>query len=200
MTRTSTIVWIVSAVVVVGAGVTYAAVAPSAAGSVGGARPSADSTPSATPSPSGTTAGSRPAPSTTPPAASTPGDPAIPSAPASSTASAPVPPAATSKPVATPESVTPHLTYYDFTASSSTLEVGGNVPGLVDGGGSCIVTATHGSVTVTKSFAASPQASSTECGTMRLTSPELTSGTWNLTIGYRSPRAAGTSPSTEVTL
>jgi hypothetical protein len=200
MTRRSTIVWIVSAVVVVGAGVTYAAVGPTSAGSAAGARVTAASTPSSLPSPSGTPAGSRPAADATAPATATPGDPASPSSSAPSTGPTAAPPAATTKPVVAVTSVTPHLTYYDFTASSSTLEVGGNVPGLVDSGGSCIVTATRGAVTVTQTFTASPQASSTECGTMRLASPKLTSGTWNLTIGYRSPRAAGASPSTEVTL
>lgn len=194
MSRKSTIVWVVSAVVVVGAGVGVAASAlASSAGD-----PASSSTASSRPT--GTAAVSAPSASAGPSASSAPADPASPSStssPASSPSSAPKP---TSKPVVTVKNVTPHLTYYDWSAASSTLEVGGNVPGLVDAGGSCVVTATRGAVTVTQSFAASPQASSTECGTMRLTSTKLTGGDWNLTIGYRSPRATGTSVSTEVTL
>jgi hypothetical protein len=191
MTRKSTIVWIVSAVVVVGVGVAIAV--PSLANSHG--KVTSAVTPVASPSADGPTAvASSPSAGATPSASVAPADPASPSASSSASASP------TSKPVVTVKNVTPHLTYYDWTSSTSTLEVGGNVPGMVDAGGSCVVTATHGSVTVSQAFPASAQASSTECGTMRLTSPKLTAGTWNLTIGYRSPRATGTSASTEVTL
>lgn len=196
MARTSTIVWIVSAVVVVGAGVGTAVALPASSHS---AAPGGSGRASATPKPSGTAASddSSPSASATAATGATTSDPAHPSSPA--TAAATATPTATTRPVVV-KSVTPHLTYYQWDAASSTLEVGGNVPGLVDAGGSCVVTATRAGVTVTQSFGASAQASSTECGTMRLTSPKLTSGAWNLIIGYRSPRATGTSAGTEVTL
>lgn len=195
MSRKSTIVWIVSAVVVVGAGVGVAAASVSFANH----RLEAGASAPASVGPA-TEAAGNPSASATPVVTPVPSDPASPSSSPSTSTSAGPSAGPTSKPVVVVKKVTPALTFFQWTASSSTLQVGGNVPGLVDAGGSCIVTATQGAVTVTQSFAASPQASSTECGTMNLTSPKLTSGTWNLTIGYRSPRAAGTSSSTAVTL
>jgi len=203
MTRKSTVVWIVSAIVVAGAGIGVAAAALPASTSASGAtasptadRPSATSSAGIPSTASGSQTPADPAVTSSSPSAPSPGpSPTTGASPVTSTA-----PTASAKPSAPATTVTPALTFYQWNPSQATLEVGGNVPGLVDAGGSCIVTAVQGAVRVTQSFAATPQASSTECGTMRVVSSKLTGGTWNLTIGYRSSHASGTSATTTVTL
>ncbi|MCU1527631.1 MAG: hypothetical protein JWP75_1394 [Frondihabitans sp.] len=186
MSRKSTTIWIVGAVVVVGAGITVAAVslghAPAGVGAGGTSKPH-------------TTATSTPRPTAT----STPGNGASdPSNPSTAPAVVDPQPSSTTAPPVTVKKVVPAMSYYDY--KSGTLSLGGGVSGLVDTGGTCTVTVTHGSSTVTQKFSASAGPSSTDCGAMSITSSKFTTGTWNLTIAYSSPRAEGTSAVTQVTL
>ncbi len=190
MSRRSTTVWAIGAVVVAGAGVAVAAVAVQGAphAPTAGASSSASAGPGVTTgppaaSPTASAAPADPSPSATAPGAGAPGGSA---------------PAATTPPATTVRTVSPAMSYYSF--AGRTLTLGGGVSGLVDSGGTCTVTLTRGTATVTKSFAASPGPSSTDCGAMTVSSPTLTSGSWSLTIAYSSPRARGTSSPTEVTL
>jgi cytoskeletal protein RodZ len=186
MSRRSTTIWIVGAVVVVGAGITIAAVslahAPNQASA--GATSTPRTTSSSTPRP--TASGTPGASDQDPSGAST--TPVTTNPQPSSTASPPV----------TVKKVVPSMSYYAY--NSGTLTLGGGVSGLVENGGTCTVSVWQGASTVTQKFAAKAGPSSTDCGAMSISSTKFTSGTWNLTITYSSPDAQGTSPATQVSL
>lgn len=195
MSRKSTAIWIVSAVVVVGAGIGVAAHAAS----------HPNSGHSATSSAAGPTAvGAIPRSSATAQhegdATAAPIPPTSPAPQASSPAgtAATAPPAPSKTAAATVKAVIPSLSYYSFTGS--TLTLGGGVSGLVDSSGTCAVTVTSGTSSVSQSFAAQAGPSSTDCGAMAITSTKFHSGTWHVSIVYSSPRARGSSTDSEVTL
>ncbi|RFA15248.1 hypothetical protein B7R21_04275 [Subtercola boreus] len=72
------------------------------------------------------------------------------------------------------------------------------VPGLVETGGTCTITATFQSKSVSQSFPASASADSTECGSNILTSPQFSTGAWTVVVVYTSAESGGTSPGQEV--
>ena len=204
MKRASIITWsIVGGVVVVGGIVTAVAVAASDGGP--DAQPSvsptasADATPSTTPSPTvepsaepsdpADDGSAAPAPSPSPTSAA-------PVGPGQQTTQVPAPPAAGTTPV----SVTPFVTFDQWSAADGTLTVGATVPEVVEQGGVCTLTATMGTASVSGSFTALPSASSTDCGSMALSSPSFTAGTWTVSVAYASPTAAGTLSDYEVTI
>lgn len=202
MKRASIITWsIVGGVVVVGGVVTAVAFAasdggPDAPPSVSpttSAAASPSSTPSATPSASAepSTDASEPGPGT-----SAPPTTAAPVGPGQPTTDAPAAP----EPGTTPVAVTPFVTFDQWTAAGSTLTVGATVPEVVEQGGVCTLTATRGTATVSGSFTALPSASSTDCGSMALSSPSFSAGTWTVSVAYASPTAAGTLSDYEVTI
>ncbi|TWX40273.1 hypothetical protein ES689_02055 [Frigoribacterium sp. ACAM 257] len=202
MKRASIITWsIVGGVVVVGGIVAAVAVAasdggPDAPPSVSpttSATPTASSTPAATPSASAEPGTDPSEPDSGPSAEPTP---AVPVGPGQQTTEVPAAPA----PGTTPVSVTPFVTFDQWTAESSTLTVGATVPEVVEQGGVCTLTATRGAATVSGSFTALPSASSTDCGSMALSSPSFSAGTWTVSVAYASPTAAGTLSDYEVTI
>lgn len=206
MNRASIITWsIVGGVVVVGGIVAAVAVGasddePDASPSLSPtASASASSTPTPTASASPTaepvdpgdddSAGAEPGPGASPTAA-------VPIGPGQPTTEAPAAPA----PGTTTASVTPFVAFDQWTAESSTLTIGATVPEIVEQGGVCTLTAVRGAESVSGSFTALPSASSTDCGSMALSSPSFTAGTWTVSVAYASPTAAGTLSDYEVTI
>lgn len=194
MIRRSTLGWAVGAAVVVVGGIAVAAVAAThpahsvaraSAGSSASARPTAAATAPRSSTPATTPTSTASAPGAAGTAPSTPVTVGVPSAPAS-------------EPAAPVRRVSPSVSYYAL--SGTTLTLGGGVSGLVDSSGTCTVTATNGSSTVTGSFTATAGPSSTDCGAMSITSSTLHSGRWTLTLDYSSPRAKGVSTPEAVTL
>lgn len=207
MKRASIITWsIVGGVVVVGGIVTAVAFAASDGGP--DAPPSVSPTTSAAASPSSTpdstpSASAEPSadPSEADPSEPAPGSsaeptPAAPVGPGQQTTEVPAAPA----PGTTPVSATPFVTFDQWTAASSTLTVGATVPEVVEQGGVCTLTVSKGATTVSGSFTALPSASSTDCGSMALSSPSFSAGTWTVSVAYASPTAAGTLSDYEVTI
>lgn len=78
------------------------------------------------------------------------------------------------------------------------LEVRAFTPEIIEGSGTCTTTATNGSLTLTKSSPAFVDASSSICEPMYISSPDLRSGDWYVTVAYSSPDAQGTSDKVKV--
>lgn len=84
--------------------------------------------------------------------------------------------------------VIPSITYAD------TSEVDAYIPGIVENGGSCTLTAIQNSKSFTKKVVAIADASTTRCQNFNLTQNDFSStGTWQLTVRYDSSDASGTS-------
>ena len=131
-------------------------------------------------------------------------DPSIPAPTASAPDSpAPVPSGtSTATPVPTPSpsisrgtrtAVTPFVTAASWDQPSGTLTVTALVPNLVELDGTCTVTATNGSTTLSASATSAPGANDTECNPMTLAGSRLTAGTWSLVVAYSSKRSVGVS-------
>ena len=67
--------------------------------------------------------------------------------------------------------------------------VGGYVDRVLDGG-TCTLTATKGGVTVTGSGPATPDATTTSCGTVGIPRAQLSTGTWTATLTYSTGTAS----------
>ncbi|CAB4904140.1 MAG: hypothetical protein F2825_02260 [Actinobacteria bacterium] len=78
------------------------------------------------------------------------------------------------------------------------LEVDGFVTGVVESGGTCLLTATRGGDTVTAEVVAEPDASTTQCGAVTIAADELSPGTWNAVLSYRSATSVGAADAVEV--
>ncbi|QNE44802.1 hypothetical protein F1C15_14150 [Frigoribacterium sp. NBH87] len=122
-----------------------------------------------------------------------------PTSPGSSASSAPAPDPAPD-PAPSLAAVVPLVTFDQWDAGSGTLTVGATVPGVVEAGGTCSVTARNGGLTVDGSFAAVASASSTDCGSMALQSSTFTPGTWSVSVTYASATSTGSVDDYEVTI
>ncbi|MDF2444175.1 MAG: hypothetical protein JWR01_2378 [Subtercola sp.] len=146
----------------------------------------ATATPTATPTPTSTptrTATPTPTPTSTPPVTPTPAPtPTVTAPPAE-----PDPPAAA-----------PYISFAAWDVQQNGISVSATVPGLVESDGTCTITATLQSQTVSQSYTAIPSADSTECGSNVLSSPELTTGAWTVVVTYSSAESSGTSSGQEV--
>jgi hypothetical protein len=90
------------------------------------------------------------------------------------------------------------LSYAGF-QPSGTVQANGFAAGVIEDGGTCTLTLTHGSSVVTATSTAAADATTTSCGLLE-TAPGLAPGTWNAVLSYSSPHAHGTSDSVEVTV
>lgn len=80
------------------------------------------------------------------------------------------------------------------------LEVRAFISGIIEGTGTCTVTATKGSISVTESTSAFIDASTTQCNPIYITKSRLSPGTWSVVTAFSSPDAEGTSEAVEVTV
>ena len=87
--------------------------------------------------------------------------------------------------------VVPAITTPDATAKVGPLDVAAIVTGVVESGGSCIVTLTSGSTTRTGTSHGVAAGSYTGCPAVTFT--DVTAGTWQIRVRYDSSKAAGSS-------
>jgi hypothetical protein len=91
------------------------------------------------------------------------------------------------------------VVYADWDAASSGLLVAAVVTDVVEDGGTCTVTASRDGAQVSVTGSATADATSTTCGEIAVPGSRLGgSGTWSVTVAYRSATAAGASAATDV--
>jgi hypothetical protein len=107
---------------------------------------------------------------------------------------------ATDSPVATEADgdVSVLITYADWDASSATVQAGATVSGVIEDGGTCTLELSSGASTVSASVTAVADAASTSCGRLEVPRAQLSPGTWQAVVSYRSASATGSSDPTEV--
>jgi hypothetical protein len=87
--------------------------------------------------------------------------------------------------------VVPYITTADWDASAKSIDVAAIVPGIVEGGGSCVVTLTSGSTTRTATGGGVAASSYTGCEAVTFTA--VPTGAWQVRVRYDSTKAAGSS-------
>lgn len=75
-------------------------------------------------------------------------------------------------------------------------EIAGYVSGVVETGGECTFTLERGGVRLETTRPATADATTTACGWLQIDDPQVTSGTWTATLGYRSTETTASSPDT----
>lgn len=106
---------------------------------------------------------------------------------------------ATDEPVvATGEQVRVTVTYAGWEPSVGEVQVGGYVAGITEEGGTCTLSLTKDGRTVTGSKQALADASTTACGAVVVPGDELSAGTWQAVLSYRSAGHSGTSDTWDV--
>ena len=97
-----------------------------------------------------------------------------------------------STPPAGSRTVTPVITYAG--QSNGQVEVVAFVPNLLEDGGTCTVTITRGSQTVTRQVSATRNARTTDCRAFAIPESEFKEkGSWDVRVSYASLSASGTS-------
>ena len=126
--------------------------------------------------------------------------PVTPSSAPASASPAPTQTRATTTSPTSPASQLPRVTVVVVTASGhvGAVSVSGYA-GVVEDGGTCTLTLTHGGVTVTASTAASPDVTTTDCA-FAVRDARLTPGTWQAVLGYTSAKSTGASTPTSMTI
>ncbi|MDN4490830.1 hypothetical protein QQX13_08290 [Demequina sp. SYSU T00068] len=154
----------------------------------------ASASPTAEASGTGTAAPSEPSVSPTP-ASSTP----TPSATSPTDAVASDPPATTPTPAPGENRAQVAVTVTSWGVSNGLFSAGAVVEGVVEDGALCFMTMTDGDRTVTANGESARSAASSSCGDGLIVDvDDLSSGTWSLTIAFRSDTAEGTSAPQEV--
>lgn len=91
------------------------------------------------------------------------------------------------------------LSYAGYDAAEG-LQASGYVDGRVENGGTCTLTVTGDGGSASVSSPARADARTTVCGLLTIPRAEVTPGTWQATLSYRSAQASATSEATEVTV
>lgn len=89
-------------------------------------------------------------------------------------------------PSPTQTSVAPVITFTGYQTSDSTLQVGAYMPGVVEDGGTCKLTATKGSDSVSVTTLGTRNASNTNCAFTVARSRLPSSGEWLVVVSYAS--------------
>lgn len=84
------------------------------------------------------------------------------------------------------------ITFGGYDASAG-VEVAGYVADRVETGGTCVLTLTGGRRALSVSASAVPDARTTVCGTLTVPGEQVSEGTWEAVLSYRSAHAAGSS-------
>ncbi|MGY1672944.1 hypothetical protein [Geodermatophilus sp. SYSU D00710] len=92
-----------------------------------------------------------------------------------------------------PATVAVTTTYSGWDPSASAVVTGGFVGDLIEEGGTCSLVLSRDGVVLTGESTATPDASSTSCGEVRVTGAQLTPGPWEGVLRYSSPDTAGES-------
>lgn len=85
------------------------------------------------------------------------------------------------------------VNYSGWDAAAARVEVRGYVGGVVEEGGTCALTLTKDGVTATGQKPATPDASTTNCGRLTIPGDQLSPGTWQAVLSYRSADHTGSS-------
>lgn len=101
------------------------------------------------------------------------------------------------EPPAGTDSATVVITYADWEASTSSVEVGAYAA-LVDPAGSCTLTLTRDATTRVQTIDALADVSTMSCGGFQVGRADLTPGTWSAVVTYASSGSSGTSAPVEV--
>jgi hypothetical protein len=100
--------------------------------------------------------------------------------------------------VVTDEEVQVTVTFAGWNASRGEVQVDGFVTGVVEDDGTCTLSLTKDGRTVTGSGSAVPNASMTACGGLAVPGDQVSAGTWQAVLSYRSNGHSGTSDSWDV--
>lgn len=120
-------------------------------------------------------------------------DTALSSAPTTAPVTTPTPDRSTSFPTASPSAPSPapvDVSIATFGARNGSVYATAIVPGLVEDGGDCTLTARQGDAVRTTTIPAVRATEATNCGVM---SVPADSGDWSVTVSYRSVAATGVS-------
>ena len=90
------------------------------------------------------------------------------------------------------------ITFYGWDPETQQAQAGGYVAGVVENGGTCTLTLTKGGATAVGTSEAQADASTTVCGAVVVPGDQLSSGTWQAVLTYRSAQHVGTSGPVEV--
>jgi hypothetical protein len=90
------------------------------------------------------------------------------------------------------------VTYVGWDATMSAVEVSGLVDQVVDADGTCTATLTSGARVVTASGPATPDRTTTACGSVYVDGAELASGTWSAVLSFASADHSGSSAAVAV--
>jgi hypothetical protein len=102
----------------------------------------------------------------------------------------------TQQPTTGGRTVTPIITHTQQNSDGS-IAVDAFVPGIVENGGTCTLTATQGSQKVSATSSAFANATTTNCTSFSVPRSNFpSSGTWTFTVSYQSAAAQGMSQST----
>lgn len=179
-TRTRTFATVLAAAGTAALALTASACSPAgeAPATATSATPSASAPATTAPSPSPSP--SAPAPSPSPSATVDPGGPVV------------------SKPQGDP--VTPEIFLWNVDEDAGQLQVVVEVPDIFEDGGTCAVTVTSGSTTITKERAGEADRTSTACGQFVFALSQLPGSTAVIVASYESAKHVGESESLEVSL
>jgi hypothetical protein len=90
------------------------------------------------------------------------------------------------------------LTYSAWSPADREVLAGGYVTGVIEDGGTCTLTLTQGSSTVSVEGPAMPDATTTVCAGLAVSGDRLSAGTWQATLTYTSSAHRGTSAAAPV--
>src|SRR4051794_16522139 len=85
------------------------------------------------------------------------------------------------------------VTYSGWVDSPAGVEVGAYVAGVAESGGTCTLTLTAGTRSVTAKVAGEPDSASTSCPNLTAPGAKLSSGTWSAVVSYASSSVSGKS-------
>jgi hypothetical protein len=85
------------------------------------------------------------------------------------------------------------VTYSGWSGQTGAFEVSAYLPGVVEDDGTCTLTLTQESDTVTASLPANRDATSTSCGGLAVAGSDLAPGHWSAVVTYESKASRGRS-------
>lgn len=98
----------------------------------------------------------------------------------------------TEQPVVVTARVAPvTITFFGWDQAKQVAQAGGYVTGVIESGGTCTLTLSKGGQTATGTTTAHADATTTTCGAVTIPGSQLTAGTWQAVLSYRSDRHTG---------